>query len=438
MTSTSLIERLNESLSSRLGIHFHPDQFGELEKSLVDAARELGLNDTDELKTLFLGDSLKPEAVTVLIGHLTVGETMFFREKKTLKALEEKVFPELIASKSRGVRSLRIWSAACCTGEEPYTIAMMLDRLLPEPKKWDVSILGTDINAGFLKYAKKGVYRDWAFRGVPKEIQDRYFTQTPDGRHEISERIRNKVRFSKLNLADAIYPAESNNTNAIDLILCRNVFIYFKEKTQRQVVAKFKDCLNTDGWLAVGLTETASQIYDGFTRERGSSPAIYKKSSSPITPRKKTTKQKTRIRPESKKKEKTASEMALLAKNLKDEGKLDEALTWCLKAGETEKLEPGHRFLEGEIHLEAGRTEEAESAFRKTLFLDNDIILAHFLLGNLHLESGETVKAKRSFEYVLDLLRQQDSKTEIPFSDGLSAGQLSKTVKGLLGKENAA
>src|SRR5881628_1323865 len=130
-----------------------------------------------------------------LIADLTVCETYFFREYPCFDALEQSILPPLIAERSaQGFRILRLWSAGCSTGEEAYSLAIVLDRLLPDRPDWRITILGTDVDAGVLDQARRGVYREWSFRTLPPGIRERYFPAHGDG-FELDHRIREMVSF---------------------------------------------------------------------------------------------------------------------------------------------------------------------------------------------------------------------------------------------------
>lgn len=176
-----------------------------------------------------------PACSTCGIAQLTIGETYFFRNAAHFAALRERVLPELLERRA-GVGSLRLWSAGCATGEEPYSLAMALADALPASPPWQVSILATDLNPQFLERARAALYGAWSFRETRDELRERCFT--PEGpRWRLRPELRRQVLFARLNLAEASYPAVANGTVALDLIFCRNVTIYFDEATRRRVAA---------------------------------------------------------------------------------------------------------------------------------------------------------------------------------------------------------
>ncbi len=158
---------------------------------------------------------------------------------------------------------MRIWSAACCTGEEPYTIAVILSRLLPDWREWDLSILGTDINAHFLKIAAEGVYRNWSFRATPASTRERYFTPTADG-YAIDPEIKQMVKFTQHNLADASYAPVTEDGHNIDIIFCRNALMYFSPEGVARTAASFHNVLADGGWLVVNPSEASPALFSQY------------------------------------------------------------------------------------------------------------------------------------------------------------------------------
>lgn len=259
-----LLERFRNFIAEQMGLHFGPDRRAELEHALGAAAHALGCRNAEECLWRMLEAPLSRQQVEMLAARLTVGETYFFREHRVYEILAEQVLPPLIAARRREGKRLRIWSAACASGEEPYSIAMLLDRLLPDLDEWNVTLLATDINADALRRAAEGVYRDWSFRRVPDKIKERYFRQVKPGHYELEARFKRLVTFGYLNLAADSYPSLLGNTNAMDLIFCRNVLLYFTPERLRHTVECLHHCLVDGGWLVVSQTEVSHTSFAQF------------------------------------------------------------------------------------------------------------------------------------------------------------------------------
>jgi len=195
--------------------------------------------------------------------------------------LAEQILPEIITQRQNSGRRIRIWSAGCATGEEPYSIAMLLRDLIPDIQTWSVLILATDINRTVLRSAREGGYGAWSFRGVDKRVQSRYFQRNGDGRYHIADEIKRMVTFDYLNLIEGPYPSLSSNTHALDVIFCRNVTIYFPLEVTRTVVRRFHQCLVDGGWLVPGPSEPNMVTYGDFEHKSFPGTVVYRKSAAP-------------------------------------------------------------------------------------------------------------------------------------------------------------
>ncbi|MEO5330498.1 MAG: tetratricopeptide repeat protein [Magnetococcus sp. YQC-5] len=193
-----------------------------------------------------------------LIRDLTTVESYFFRDSGQIKLLQEIILPELI-SRHQTDHTLRIWSAGCASGEEPYSLAILVRQLLPSKMNWRIFILGTDINDVPLRRAQRGSYGQWAFRGVDPELLSLHFTKKGD-EWELDPSIRDMVVFRQLNLHGDEFP--QFDLYNMDLILCRNVFIYFDRNTIARVVKKMARTLCSGGYLLTGHGEIPHPMTD--------------------------------------------------------------------------------------------------------------------------------------------------------------------------------
>ena len=277
----SLLAEFSRSLAEQVGICVPQSRWNHLARGIHAVADQKGLQDAHLIHQHLAGQALAAEQIDTLVTHLTVGETYFFREPRALEILESRILPDLISARRGRDQRLRFWSAGCCTGEEPYTLAILLTRLLPDLPDWDVTILATDINRDFLASATGGEYPPWSFRNTPEEHRERCFTPTSRGRFQILPHLREMVSFSYLNLARDPYPSLLNNTNAMDVVFCRNVLMYFAPQVAAGVVRHLSHSLVDGGWLIVSPTETP--IVDEPDCPRVSFPGVtlYQKRSDP-------------------------------------------------------------------------------------------------------------------------------------------------------------
>lgn len=452
-----LLPRLSEFVAAQTGLYFPPERWGDLERGIAAAAPDFNFSDCESCARWLLSSPLSRHMNEVLASHLSVGETYFFREKQSLEILGEQVLVQLLQSRRQNERRLRIWSAGCSTGEEAYTIAILLDRLIPDLKEWNITILATDFNPKFLRKAAQGVYGEWSFRDAPGWLRERYFNKSSDGHFEIHPRIRKMVTFSYLNFADNVYPSLSNNTSAMDVIFCRNVLMYFTAQRVKQVAGNFYQALVDGGWLIVSPVEASNVLFSSFTPVVFSGVVLYRKTANagswsrvggypvlslleeaevvlPVAP---TELAAANFSAEQAGQAQTrrvdeCEALSRLARSCANQGRLSEALEWCEKGIAADKFNPAHQYLLATILQEQGQYDIAIQSLMRALYLDPDFVLAHFSLGNLHQSQGHYRQAQRYFGNVLVLLHKYPPDTTLPEADGLTAGRLVEIVTSLL------
>ena len=249
-----------------MGLHFPRERFPELAQKMTTLARAAGYDDLQAYLLFLMSPPLSQERMELLAGALTIGETYFLRDPKSYRVFEEELLPGLLLARRGSGKTINIWSAGCSSGEEPYSIAILLSRALPDLADWKVTLVASDINAQALERARTGIYSRWSFRNAPPWLME-YFNREADGKYRIVPRIREMVRFVHLNLVD---PAEESSTltSGMDVIFCRNVMLYFHAAQIEKTIASFHASLNNDGWLFVGPTEVNHQSVRGFACRR--------------------------------------------------------------------------------------------------------------------------------------------------------------------------
>jgi chemotaxis protein methyltransferase CheR len=278
--SDSVLLQFSEFVASHLGLQFPRDRWLDLQRAAGAAAQECGFRKHDfgcYIEGL-LSPAFTPKHLEVLASHLTVGETYFFREKRSLEILEKRVMPDLIRARAGLGTPIRIWSAGCATGEEPYSIAIVLSRSMAGLTNWNVEILATDLNAKSLQKAAVGAYGEWSFRGTPAWVRRTYCEAIGKDRWAVTRAIRKMVDFAPLNLMDDDYPPLSHRTNGFDVIFCRNVLMYFSPDGMRKVIRQLHRSLATDGWLIVSATETSQDLFSKFATVSFGDATFYRKS----------------------------------------------------------------------------------------------------------------------------------------------------------------
>lgn len=256
--TTHSFKQIQTYLDKNLGLHYSEDRKYDLEKSLHAISGQAGFQSVDEF-VQSLTDNGNADAIALLAKHLTIGETYFFREPMVLDYFNTKLLPALVLRASKRETPLTIWSAGCCTGEEIYSVAMLIHNSMNNLPKLPVNLIGTDINPDFLIKAKSGVYRDWSFRNDVNNFKQKYFTSSRQSSFLLHDNIKEMVSFSMLNLISDDYQSTLNISGKIDVIFCRNVLIYFSDENRKHIIGKFYDMLDDDGYLILSLTEVAHQ-----------------------------------------------------------------------------------------------------------------------------------------------------------------------------------
>ena len=484
----ALWPRLSEFIAEHIGLHFPPERRPDLQRALTAVAAEFGFANSARCADWLLSSPLTRPQLHTVASHLTVGETYFFRERKTFEALAQHVLPELIRCRRGREQRLRLWSAACSTGEEPYSLAILVQQVLPDWQDWRVTILATDINERFLQKAAAGVYGEWSFRGSPPGFKERYFTPTPDGRFAVAPQIRDRVSFAPMNLAQDPFPSLATDTNAMDVIFCRNLLIYFTPSHARKLVENLHHALRDEAWLAVSPSECSQALFSRFVAVNFPGSMLYRKCSvevqspsswTPAPPPTvaevipavadpvpvedvRTAAAETSTDPADPPDPGRVAEslygqgryaeaasvllasfahsqaaqgpraFSLLARALANQGQLADALAWSERWIAADKVDSAARYLHAMILEEMGDREAARRSLHRALYLQPGFALAHFALGNLTRADSRGAQANKHFENALHLLRDRPPEELLPQSDGMTAGRLVEIIATVL------
>ncbi|OCR01823.1 chemotaxis protein CheR [Oscillatoriales cyanobacterium USR001] len=279
----SILQLFVQLIAQETGLHIRPQDCGALSQKIASRMKALKLSIPEQYYQ-FLQTNSEPNQREwrELIVLLTTTESYFLRDKGQFKLLENVILPEIIEEKKRLsnesglMRSLRIWSAGCSTGEEPYSLAILIQKLIPDWQDWNILILGTDINQEALDKAKQGIYSPWSFRLVDPEIQQQYFSKYKS-EWIIDTKLIKNVKFTYGNLVKDDYPNTQNDLCNMDLILCRNVFVYFESQSISLVIKKFYNTLRMGGYLMTGHAELYGQIIPQFRSKIFPASVVYQR-----------------------------------------------------------------------------------------------------------------------------------------------------------------
>lgn len=257
-----------EKIYSESGIHFSDINRPILESRIKERLKLKNIKTPREYFDLVSKDKNEMET---LLDSVTTNLTKFFRNEPQFEALKNFVFPEIIErKKKKDDKKIKIWSAGCSTGEEPYTILMILLDLIPDYKSWKIQILASDISLKSLFVAKEGFYVKERVENIEKSYLERYFDPAVDG-VKIKQFLKDLVRFDYHNLKF------DNGERDIDVIFCRNVIIYFDRVAQIEVIKRFFVCLDGEGYLFIGHSESLFGMQTGFNFHKCGNSCLYRK-----------------------------------------------------------------------------------------------------------------------------------------------------------------
>lgn len=269
--TNDLLARFRALILERSGIALPLRRLADLERQLRRLQTDTGLTAAALYEEVSAGGALWDQ----LIMRVTIGETYFFRNSTHFQAFREFIFPSLFHERDRR-GPVRIWSAGCATGEEPYSLAIAWLQLGLPMGPDALELIASDINADFLERARYGSYGAWSFRDTPEAIRAAFFAPVGEQRWQVAPAIRAKVAFQHHNLLDSALPAGLAPGGA-DLIICRNVMIYFDQGPRYQLVDQLYRALRPGGWLVVGQAEPDPALYGAFIAHHMGATVLYQR-----------------------------------------------------------------------------------------------------------------------------------------------------------------
>lgn len=266
-----IFRQLRDEIYKRTGMFFADSSKYLVQKRLSPRARELNFDSFQKYFYFLQYDPRSDAEYDHVFDLITTNETYFFREPAQLTAFAEEIVPELLGRKP--VKKLRIWSAGCASGEEPYSIAILL-----QENGWfkqaSIEVFGSDLNQQVLARARRGIYRENSFRATSQILREKYFTRQPDGAWQISDEIRNRVSLGRMNIYDQ---ARVSLLGYLDVVFCRNVIIYFDDASKRTVINNFYQRLVDGGYLLLGHSESLISLSTQFKLKHLKNDMVYQK-----------------------------------------------------------------------------------------------------------------------------------------------------------------
>jgi chemotaxis protein methyltransferase CheR len=272
--SAEQFDKLTQQIYCRLGLHFEQNKTYFLQKRVEKRMDILGFEDPGEYVFLLCYADREGKEMQALANLITTNETYMFREYEQLEAFANHCLPEVLSAKqSRGEQRLRIWSAGCSSGEEPYTLAMILQEIFPQAQYWRCEIVASDIDQNVLAHARRATYSWRSVREVPPEYLDRHFIREGES-YTVRPNTAALVTLQHLNLNDRMAMRAMRD---FDFIFCRNVLIYFDDRSRKAAVDHFYNALNHGGYLFLGHSESVGRISSAFRLKRSGGHLIYVK-----------------------------------------------------------------------------------------------------------------------------------------------------------------
>ena len=269
--------QLRDFIYQQCGIFIAENRKYLVENRLSNRIKELNLKSYNDYYNFLRFDGSRRTELNKLFEVVTTNETSFFRNPPQLEVFQKSVLPDILDQcRKAGRKKLRIWSAGCSTGEEPYTLAMILHEVLKsEISSWDIKITANDLSEAVLAAARRGVYNDYALRTTPKEIADAYFIKE-DNQYKIKPELKSLISFGQINLNDR---EQLKRVEKSQIVFCRNVIIYFDDEMKRKVINAFYDNLEINGALLIGHSESLHNISRAFQLEHHKGTIVYRKMS---------------------------------------------------------------------------------------------------------------------------------------------------------------
>lgn len=428
MPQTVLLDDLKRLLAQKTGLRLPATVHERFVGMLYEHSARRRYATLEEYRT-FLCSQQADSEWEEFARAFSSSETFFFRDHGQFDLLRLRLLPELIA-RHREDKSLRLWSAGCASGEEAYSLAMLMDMLLPDCHDWNILILGTDIDSRAISKAQSGRYGRWSFRMVPPAIQHRYF-HLEDTEWVITERIRRMTRFRVSNLVGDSFPDFGSELYGMDLILCRNVFIYFDMAAVSAVAAKLAATLSDGGYLLTAHTELIghpitgleSRLFaEGMVHQRHAFlPASVPLPEPPVvthaavctapppplprpvdtitqTPAKETPSQpKIELNP--------AFALCASAREHADRGEYELAEQLCRRALTADPLLATPYFLLAQLAQLKKDIEQAKDCLNKAIYLDHRCVAAYLELAALHERASDMLRAQALRHAALEIVR---------------------------------
>lgn len=483
MNREELYQKISERVNALFGMQHTEKQYDAMICCVRKAADELGkANSIEKLYEWISNENISDSDLQKIANQLTIGETYFFREPVALDFFTQKIIPILTERKKGFNQNIKIWSAGCSTGEEPYTIAMLLKESIPAIQDWKITILATDLNTNSLQKARSGAYTRWSFRNTTEHHKLKYFDKTSTG-YSVKPDLTKMVIFRELNLNENFAPSIIHEFGHFDLIFCRNVLMYFSRERAIAVSNQFHKIIHPESWFITSQTELVDDYFGNFSKEYFNQGVFYKKSGTEerntinlktstkklVSERKHTLQIKKQVqKPLSISEQKHISRDLIIKRNIEhfqaadyqkclengyqfiqsqgynkviahniikslaNLGRLEEAKKQAEIFLAKDNFDDELLKLHATILMENGDLQAAEKVLIKLLYLNPNNFSAQYLLANIQWKLGKIKIAKKQFENFLTSISKLDNDNLLTDFDGLTVGRMRILTENIL------
>lgn len=427
--------RLKSQLIEATGLAFYTERDTLLCDRIEARLAHLGLPNCAAYISFLASGKAGAHEMELLIAQLTISETYFFRDRDQFAAIRELVLPDIL-ERNKASKELRIWSAGCSTGAEPYSLAILLmDHLSDQIADWKIRIYASDLNRDSLARAAEGRFRAWALRDTAEQMRHECFLKD-GGSWTIHPRFKPWVSFHHMNLVGGEFSSPLSQDEHFDLILCRNVMIYFTAEVGVRLIADLHGSLAEEGWLVVGAAEYNPENFGAFRTVATPGALLYQKMAvrepglvaaarpfpvefptpSPIIAARQPILALTPCEPE-------REDLAGLCQ-LADQGEWQSASAYGERLLAQDRLNPALHFYRALILENLGNLDESARSLRQAIYLDRNFALAHYHLGLALKRNQQSGSAARSFENAVRVLKGLPKDAMVSGGPGITVGDL--------------
>jgi chemotaxis protein methyltransferase CheR len=429
-------EGLKNQLIASTGLAFYSDRDEILMDLIEGRLSRLALRSCSSYARFLANGEAGAAEMELLVAQLTIGETYFFRDEDQFTAIRDVILPDILERKQAS-KELRIWSAGCATGAEPYSLAIVLaDKLAGQVDDWQVCIYASDLNQSYLTQAAEGKFRAWALRSTSADMKRDCFSNKGLS-WTIDPRYKEWISFHHLNLVGEEFSTPRADAR-FDLILCRNVMIYFAPEAVRLLIGRFHECLEQGGWLVVGAPEYNVENYKAFRTVTTNGARVYQKLMCAPTrieiqpePAKPATKEapKPEVQPSPEPSPEPAGVNLSGLRQLADQGDWQDAAEYGQKLLREDRLNPAIHFYQALIFENLGVLDQSERSLRQAIYLDRNFALAHYHLGLALKRDRQMASAARCFGNVLRVLSSMPDNAVLAGGPGVTVTALQELAR---------